>query len=245
MCPGLGARLVDLGALRSVAGTARARRKWPAVDSKRASDGADGPETTLGELLYADRDATPPPETEWVQLVASIGAGDQQALRALYERSHRLVFTLARRICNDRAIAEEVTLDVFHDVWRRSVEYDPGGGTVVGWIMMLARSRSIDRVRFEHRKKRVDPYPTDGQERAEASRPGDARDARDRSRSLFLALTELTPNERETIKTAFFSERTYAETAAHLEEPLGTVKTRVRSALAKLRKALEREGGDR
>lgn len=215
------------------------------MDPKRASDGSDGTDTTLGQLLYADRAATPCPEAEWVQLVAAIGAGDQQALRALYERSHRLVFTLAVRICQDRAIAEEVTLDVFHDVWRRSVDYDPKNGTVVGWIMMQARSRAIDRVRFEQRKKRVDPYPNDGEERADASGPGDAIDARDRSRSLRQALTELTPNEREAIETAFFAERTYAETAAHLEEPIGTVKTRVRSALAKLRKALEREGGDR
>jgi len=80
---------------------------------------------------------------DWVRLVDSIAAGDQQALRALYERTHRIVFTLVMRICGNREMAEELTLDVFHDVWRRSGQYDPKGGSVVGWIMMQARSRAI------------------------------------------------------------------------------------------------------
>ena len=113
--------------------------------------------TTLGDLLYRDQGDAGAPEGDWVRLVQSIAAGDQQALRALYERTHRLVFTLAVRICGSRESAEEVTLDVFHDVWRRSAQYDPSGGSVVGWIMNQARSRAIDRLRFEQRKKRVPP----------------------------------------------------------------------------------------
>ena len=82
----------------------------------------------------------------------------QAALRELYQRTHRLVFTLTMRICGHREIAEELTLDVFHDVWRHASRYDAAGGSVVGWIMNQARSRAIDRLRFERRKKRVDPY---------------------------------------------------------------------------------------
>src|SRR5262249_34268294 len=120
---------------------------------------------------------------------------------------------------------------------------DSTAGSVVGWIMVQARSRAIDRVRFEQRKKRVDPHP-DGPETAESCGPGDAIVAVEQRRSLERALSDLTPDERAAIETAFFSERSYSETATHLAVPLGTVKTRVRSALAKLRKALARTGGD-
>ena len=84
----------------------------------------------------------------------SIAGGDQIALHALYEGSHRLVFTLIMRITANRETAEELTVDVFHDVWRRASGYDAANGTVLGWIMNQARSRAIDRLRFEGRKKR-------------------------------------------------------------------------------------------
>src|ERR1044071_10369149 len=83
----------------------------------------DGAKGTLGDLLYADKAKPPVPEGDWVCLVHAIAAGDQRALHALYERTHRIVFTLIVRITNDRETAEEVTLDVFHDVWRRAAKY--------------------------------------------------------------------------------------------------------------------------
>lgn len=177
-----------------------------------------------------------------MRLVESTAAGDQQALRALYERAHRLVFTLAMRICRSRESAEEITLDVFHDIWRRSAQYDREGGSVVGWIMNQARSRAIDRLRFDHRKKRVAPPPDQGERHVEVSGAPEVIDAQRRGTLLQAALTELTPDERQAIETAFFGELTYSEAAACLDQPLGTVKTRVRSALAKLRKALESVG---
>ena len=188
------------------------------MSTKPASDGPD--ETlTLGALLYADRSSTSVSEDEWVRLVQSMAAGDQQALRALYERTHRIVFTLVMRICGHREMAEELTLDVFHDVWRRSAQYDPKNGSVVGWIMMQARSRAIDRLRFEQRKKRVDPhpYPNRNDEQVEVSGPANVEAGR--RRALQDALTALTPDERQTIETAFFSELTYSETAVRLEQP--------------------------
>src|SRR5579884_3341202 len=89
---------------------------------------------TLGGILYADRDKVRPPESDWAFLVQSIARGDQRALHSLYEQTHRLVFTLAMRIVGDHETAEEVTVDVYHDVWRRAAEYDPAAGPVVGWI---------------------------------------------------------------------------------------------------------------
>src|SRR5437762_13014318 len=117
----------------------------------------EGSPGTLGEVLYANPAKPRVSEAEWVALVRSVAAGDQSALHALYERAHRVVFTLSMRIMANRETAEEVTLDVFHDVWRRASSYDEAGGTVLGWIMNQARSRAIDRLRFENRKKRVPP----------------------------------------------------------------------------------------
>jgi RNA polymerase sigma-70 factor (ECF subfamily) len=194
----------------------------------------------LGDLLYADTAKTPVSEADWVGLVRSIAAGDQRALHALYERTHRIVFTLIVRITHSRETAEEVTLDVFHEVWRRASTYDASGGTVVGWIMNQARSRAIDRVRFEQRKKRVGQPADSPLAETVVSDPHDALDLREQGRLLRDALTTLTPAERQAIETAFFSELTHVEVAARLSQPLGTIKTRVRSGLGKLRQALAR-----
>jgi RNA polymerase sigma-70 factor (ECF subfamily) len=191
---------------------------------------------TLGEVLYPDRSKKLVPESDWVALVRSIAAGDQPALHALYERSHRIVFTLMVRITSNRETAEELTLDVFHDVWRRASQYDPANGTVLGWMMNQARSRAIDRVRFDSRKKRVNG---DGVHLAdEIAESPDVVEFRQRADALARALAVLRPEERQAIEAAFFSGLTYAEAAAQLKQPLGTVKTRIRSGLHKLRQAL-------
>jgi len=178
------------------------------------------------------RDA-PVQEDEWAALVMAIAEGDQGALRELYEHTHRIVFTLIVRIVKAPATAEEVTLDVYHDVWQRSAAYDRTRGTVVAWIMNIARSRGIDRHRLDHRQKRVD----DGTQHVEPiQQPIELAD--DRRRLLDHALGTLTIDERRAIETAYFQELTYAEAAERLGEPLGTIKTRIRSGLAKLRTLL-------
>lgn len=201
-------------------------------------DHREGETRVLGDLLYADKTTTLASEKDWVGLVQCIAAGDQLALHALYEDTHRIVFTLIVRIVNNRETAEEVTLDVFHDVWRRAPTYDAAGGSVVGWIMNQARSRAIDRLRFEQRKKRVNNGAESPLPLTSADDPGEAFDVREQGRLLRDALKILTPEERQTIETAFFSEMTYCDVAAQLNQPLGTVKTRVRSGLGKLRRAL-------
>src|SRR5207245_5273779 len=194
--------------------------------------------STLGELLYADKAKALVDEKDWVRLVQFIAAGDHGALHALYERTHRIVFTVIVRITNNRETAEELTLDVFHDVWRRASTYDPANGSVVGWIMNQARSRAIDRLRFEQRKKRVNTQADGPLTVTAASGPQEAFEAREQGRLLRHALRGLTPDEQQAIETAFFSELTYHEAAIRLNQPLGTVKTRIRSGLEKLRQAL-------
>lgn len=196
----------------------------------------DGAARTLGDLLYADRQKSRVSEEEWVALVRSIAAGDQAALRALYQRAHRIVFTLTMRISGNQQTAEELTLDVFHDAWRRASTYDPQNGPVLGWLMNQARSRAIDRVRYEQRKKRV--APASG-EPVDAVGAESAIESRDGQRMLSVGLATLTPEERQAIETAFFAELTYAETATRLKQPLGTIKSRIRGGLQKLRRAFE------
>jgi len=213
------------------------------VSAKPTSeDRRDSATANLANLLYADKTKTPVSEKDWVALVQSVAVGDQHALHALYERTHRIVFTLSVRITSNRETAEEVTLDVFHDVWQRASKYDAADGSVLGWIMNQARSRAIDRLRFETRKKRVNPHADNPLPPAAAPGPLDAVDLNEQGRLLRNALTVLTPDERQAIESAYFSDLPYAEVAARLDQPLGTVKTRIRSGLGKLRQALAGAG---
>jgi RNA polymerase sigma-70 factor, ECF subfamily len=194
---------------------------------------------TLGDILFADKAKVHVSEEEWLQLVRAVAGGDQRALHSLYEQTHRIVFTLIVRIIANRETAEEVTLDVFYEVWRKASTYDPANGSVVGWIMNQARSRAIDRLRFDQRKKRVNSYPDSLEPTTDIVDPQQAFLFEEQSRLLRNALEVLTPDERNSIETAFFSELTYDETAKTLNQPLGTVKTRIRSGLGKLREELE------
>ena len=138
---------------------------------------------TLGDVLYPDKSTPRPLEEEWVRLVQAVGRDDALALQALYEKAHRPVFTLAMRIIGKRAAADEATLDAFDDVWRLAASYTTAHGTVLGWIMNLARSRAIER-----------------RETGEDA-------AKDQSSALNAALAVLAPEERSAIEEAFFSRR--------------------------------------
>ena len=196
---------------------------------------------TLGDVLYAKSKA-PVPEQDWAALVQSIAARDQLALHTLYEMAYRIVFTLIMRITANRETAEELTIDVFHDVWRRASRYDAANGTVLSWIMSQARSRAIDRLRFESRKKRSHGSAVQPLDEAAAD-PHDVLELREQGESLRAALAVLTPDERQAIETAFFAGLTHAEAAVRLNQPLGTIKTRIRSGLHKLRQTLTAGAG--
>src|SRR3546814_11966473 len=117
------------------------------------------------------------------------------------------------RITANRETAEELTIDVFHDVWRRASRYDPANGTVLGWILNQARSRAIDRLRFESRKKRR--HDGDVQPLAEvAADPRDVLELREQGKSLRTALAAITPDERQATELTFFAGLTHAKAAA-------------------------------
>lgn len=212
-------------------------KRRPGTGDSTATPGDQSGDTpgTLGDLLYADRSRHRIPEQEWVDIVQAIAARDQAALRALYDRAHRIAFTLIMRITGNHETAEELTVDVFHDVWRRASLYDAANGPVLGWILNQARSRAIDRLRHERRQKRVNPYAEELLAELEATGHDEKLDREELALRLRKAVGILSDDERQAIEAAFFSDMTYAETAAHLQQPLGTIKTRIRSGLGKLR----------
>jgi DNA-directed RNA polymerase specialized sigma24 family protein len=107
------------------------------------------PPATLGDVIYADESSEPLPERDWVVLVNYVAAGDQRALRQLYERTHRLVFSLIARITKSREAADDLTVEVFHDIWRDAPSYDAAEGSVISWIMNHARAKAVARVKLE------------------------------------------------------------------------------------------------
>jgi RNA polymerase sigma-70 factor, ECF subfamily len=178
---------------------------------------------TLGDVLYRDNPKPLVTESDWVSLVQRIAAGDRLALHALYERAHCVVFTLMVRLARNRETAEELTLDVFHDVWRHAARYDPEKSTVLGWLMNQARRQAIERLRLENRDA-VHP---------ESDAAGVVQ-FNEKSKKLRAAVMVLTPEERAAIEAAYFSRMTPAEVALRLKAPLATIKTRIRSGLHKL-----------
>jgi RNA polymerase sigma-70 factor (ECF subfamily) len=211
----------------------------PIIEPHNETKTSSNATNTLGDLLYSDPSRCRVSEAEWCAVVTAIAAKDVRALRILYERAHRLVFTLSLRISGTRETAEEVTLDVFRDVWRRADQYDASAGTVLGWIMNQARSRALDRLRHEKRQKRVNPYVNDPLTADSDFTAHRLVEQRDRSRQLRSAIGMLTAGERAAIEVAYFSELSHAEAAARLNQPVGTIKTRIRSGLQKLRRMMD------
>jgi RNA polymerase sigma-70 factor (ECF subfamily) len=173
-------------------------------------------------------------------LVTRTACGDERALGALYDAAGPAVFGTALRILDDRAAAEEVVLDVFLQVWRQAERWDPARGTPLGWLLMLARTRAIDRRRSGAvQRARTMPLPDAVSEMPSAA-PGPEDDslAAERRRLVRAALDALPGEQRVAVELAWLRGLSHAEVAAALGAPLGTVKTRIRLGMARLREAL-------
>src|SRR2546426_12229932 len=172
-------------------------------------------------------------------LIRAMAAGDHEAFARFYDRYAPLVFPFVLRIVRDRADAADVLQDVFWEAWRGAAAYDPARGTPEAWIVMRARTRAIDRIRAVRRRGETFVAPVDESVTGAPSPPGGDAAARAEDRQLVAsALARLPDAQREVIELAYYSGLTQTEIAARLEQPLGTVKTRIRLALARLREVV-------
>jgi RNA polymerase sigma-70 factor (ECF subfamily) len=166
------------------------------------------------------------------------GTGDQAAFATLYDEVAGVVHGTIRRVLRDDAMAQEVTQEVFVEVWRTASSFDSGRGTARSWILTMARRRAIDRVRSEEAARRRD-LDDARQQRVVAPGADEAVTASSEANRLRDALAELGDPHQKAIELAYFGGLTYREVAAHLGEPEGTIKTRIRDGMNRLRRTLE------
>lgn len=179
-------------------------------------------------------------ETAWVELMQEIKKGNADALSKLYDEASGLVFSVALRILENRADAEEVTLDVFTQAWKTASTWDTARGSVTAWLVLLARSRSLDRVRWRKSRSGAEVADTALNTYAASGRSAEELiEVRQQQERVQTALAQLNAAQRKSLDLAFFGGLTHQEIAEKLGEPLGTVKSRIRSAMIKMKDVLE------
>ncbi len=170
-------------------------------------------------------------------LLERIASGDGDALLMLHKRYVNLVYSMAWRVLNDAGMAEEITQDIFLKLWQKSQHYDPQRGRFSNWLLSVTRFAAIDRLRREKRAPvLLDSLATDPTDNFNETRlmPADLENW-ERGRHLRLLIEQLPTNQRLLIELAYFGGLTHSELAAYLHLPLGTVKSRLRQGLEKLR----------
>lgn len=179
-------------------------------------------------------------------LIARVAAGDDRALEALYDRYTRIVYSMAYRVLSSAELAEDIVQETFWRVWRRSSTYQVGRGQVMSWIFGIAHNLAID----ELRRQRVRPSPVyETPERPILSEIEDQQSdvlgsalEQERRQLINEALGEIPDEQREVLELAYFSGLSQSEIADQLQKPIGTIKTRARLGLQKLRDILSARG---
>lgn len=177
-------------------------------------------------------------------LLGLITRRDENALAALYDRFGRMVFGMAYNILNDEQTAEEVTQDVFLSIWKKSSSYDISQAKVATWIASITRNRAIDLLRASSVRPVSYEFPWDEGTQLEIPDSMNVEveaDQHQRQQIIQLGLAKLPEDQRKVLSLAYFGGYTHSEMAEMLHEPLGTVKTRLRLAMQKLRQYLSDE----
>ena len=177
-------------------------------------------------------------------LIEKVAGGDHEALAQLYDETNRIVFSLVSRIMGNHESAEEVTCDVFTYVWRKASRYAPDRGAPSAWLLMLTHSRSIDCLRARARQGIAQEGGTAFDHENSGPDPEENVIFAIRREKIQTAMAQLPQKEREAIELAFFSGFSQTEIAQVTEVPLGTVKSRIRVGMMRLRKSLETLEGD-
>jgi len=165
-------------------------------------------------------------------LLALVQSGEEQAMASLFDRYSRLVYSVALRVLRDPAAAEDVLQEVFMQIWRNPVSFTAARGSLGGWLAVVARNRSIDALRRRRPSDSVDDVVL-----ASSFNLADEAERNSLMERARIAIQQLPREQRKTLEMAFFDGLTHSEIAEMTGDPLGTVKTRIRSALLTLRKA--------
>ena len=174
-----------------------------------------------------------------VELLHAIARGDEGALARLYDAYRVILFGLLLRILNSREEAEDILQEVFVQVWQRAKDFDEKRGRPFTWLVTLARSRAIDRLRLLAARQRLATGAAQEQEQTEEVSDALTDAVRAEQQTVVRrALAELPEDQRQTLMLAYFDGLTQSEIASRLNAPLGTVKTRMRSGMIKLRALL-------
>lgn len=171
-------------------------------------------------------------------LLAAVADGDKSAFDAIYRSFAARVFGLARRVLRDAAQAEEIAQEVFIHIWSHASRFDVTKGSALSWIMVITHRKAIDRVRASQASRNRDSLDYANAFERDLDTVGDALESRAESQLLHDSLEALTTLQRESILLAYFSGLTYAEVGELLSIPLGTVKSRIRDGLIRLRDSL-------
>lgn len=185
-----------------------------------------------------------PPASRDAELVGQMARGDEGALGRLYDRYGPVLYAVAFRVVGEQADAEEVVMEAFAQAWREAGRFDAERGSAAAWLTMMTRSRALDRVRARSRRARLTDAAageTPGSSPAMsmgAPEPSRGVEQDERARAVAAALAALSPPQRQAIELAYYQGLSQSEIAEHLREPLGTIKTRMRLGMQKLRDVL-------
>lgn len=171
------------------------------------------------------------------ELLRRIGRGDSAAFEELYDELSPAVHGLARRVVRDPARAEDVTQEVFLEVWRKATRFDEGRGKARTWVMTIAHRRAVDAVRRSEAQKRQDHHGAPDE--VSHDEPADTLITAEEHGAVRDCLDTLTDLQLESVRLAYFNGYTYGEVATLLDKPLPTIKTRMRDGLIRLRDCLE------
>lgn len=179
-------------------------------------------------------------------LLARVVKGDQQAFSQLYDHSSTLLFTLAVRILENREEAAELLQDVYLEVWRKVSRYDVGRGTPIAWLVTLTKSRAIDRLRARASRGYRATNPLEAGTAAQMADPGpsplETQADQELRMAVGTAVGDLPQAQQQAIELAYYEGLSHTEIAARLNQPLGTVKTRIKLGMSKLRESLRQWG---